>query len=57
MQKFVHEQNLKLLCKALSEETDAQKRAVLEGLLAEQQVKLIEAVRADCAIESKRQSA
>jgi hypothetical protein len=45
MEWFVREQNVKLLGKALSNETDPQRRSVLEGLLAEQQGKLIRADR------------
>jgi hypothetical protein len=45
MERFVHEQNVKLLRQALNEETDPQRRAVLEGLLAEHRGKLDRAGR------------
>ena len=42
MDKFVHDENLKLFHKRLTETTDEKQRLVLRGLIAEQETKFRE---------------
>jgi len=41
MERFIQQQNIKLLQKALDDESDPEKRRVLERLLAEQEEKTV----------------